>query len=173
MNSDEPDYHGLLSDEEISIIKKVIRKFCSAYGILKNYGFEDLMQEIVLELYLAKAKYKVLNKSAIVKIARNNLIKILRKQKTQKEQINYIKQSLHEEISKGFLLQDMIGDGINFEKNFIFGFDVKEKLKKLTKLQGEICKLSGEGYTQKEIGKKLNNTDRTIRRELIKIRKKL
>ncbi len=170
MNSDESDYHGLLSDEEIHIIKKVIRKFCSAYEILKNYGFEDLMQEIVLKLYFAKTKYKVLNKSAIIKIAGNNLIKILRKQKTQKEQINYIKQSLYKEINEGLFFQDVVPDGQNFEKDFSIKYDMRKKMMLLSKAQQKICELLLKGYSQRKIAKKLKKSRDTISDDIKQIK---
>lgn len=170
-SSDELNYEGLFSYEEISLVKREIKKWQAIKVSLKNYDFNDLLQEVcIYKLHPAKKKYGVLKKFLIVKITRNALKNILRKQKTQKERVNYMMRSIDEKIGEEILLQDVITDGTDFEKELFLKYDIDKKFGVLSKTQQKICKLLLKEYSQRKIAKILKKSRNTIADELNQIK---
>ncbi|MEW6557527.1 MAG: helix-turn-helix domain-containing protein [Elusimicrobiota bacterium] len=174
--SDGLNYTGLFSEDEISIVKRVIANFRATNDSLKNSNFNDMLEDICADkLYPAKTKNKTLKKSMIVEIVKNALLNILEHQKTNKERVNYEKESLDKVIvddktGENVFLIDIIPDKMDFEKQVLSRMDFNIRKKKLTKIQKKICRLLEYMYSERKIAKKLKKSRNTISDEIKQIR---
>jgi len=135
-----------------------------------------------IKLWQSKKKYgkSESDPAQVVRITRNLVTDIIRRQRTDLERINYESVSLDEEIkdertgktySCGETIpEDGVGLFPHLEEKVLSEMRFEAALRKLTPLQRKICKYLAEDYTLREIARLVGKSERTIRREVTKIK---
>ena len=153
-------------------------------ALFKSHDINDLLQMCAIKLWQSKKKYgkSESDPAQVVRITRNLVTDIIRRQRTDLERINYESVSLDEEIKdertgKTYSCGETIpADGVDLfphlilEEKVLSEMRFEAALRKLTPLQRKICKHLAEDYTLKEIARLVGKSERTIRREVTKIK---
>ena len=90
------DYRGLFQAWELAIARKLVRDFRATSRALQNDELDDLLQEVLLHWYGARATYDPQGKASLrtymARIVRNKLIDLIRERESDKQIVNTLKQ---------------------------------------------------------------------------------
>ena len=88
------DYRGLFERWELAIAGKLVREFHATARALQRDELEDLLQEVLLHWYHARASHDPLGKASIrtymARVVRNKLIDLIRERESDKDKVNIL-----------------------------------------------------------------------------------
>jgi len=86
------DYRGLFQPWELAIATKLVRDFRATSHALQHDEIDDLLQEVLLHWYHARASHDPAGKASIrtymARVVRNKLIDLVRERESDKEIVN-------------------------------------------------------------------------------------
>ena len=88
------NYGGLFQAWELAIAKKLVREFHATSRALQHDEADDLLQEVLLHWYHARASHDPMGKASIrtymARVVRNKLIDLIRERESDKEKVNIL-----------------------------------------------------------------------------------
>ena len=88
------DYRGLFERWELAIAGKLVREFHATSRALQRDELDDLLQEVLLHWYHARASHDPMGKASIrtymARVVRNKLIDLIRERESDKEKVNIL-----------------------------------------------------------------------------------
>lgn len=88
------DYRGLFERWELAIAGKLVREFHATSRALQRDELEDLLQEVLLHWYNARASHDPMGNGSIrtymARVVRNKLIDLIRERESDKEKVNIL-----------------------------------------------------------------------------------
>ena len=170
-------YGNLFEEWEIATTRSLVAEFCGKWSLLKQEGFEDLIQECLTHWYFAKGKYdskdKASMKTFMRRVIRNKLSDFVKRIYSEK------RKRLHEALPLDeSLLTDSeesslstVGDTFKSLSNVDLDVSLKKAFRKLSPKQKKLCKLLyEEGLTIHEASKRFDKHHSDIYREVARIR---
>ncbi len=149
-----PDYRGLFERWELAIAGKLVREFHAGARALQHDEVEDLLQEVLLHWYHARASHDPLGKASIrtymARVVRNKLIDLIRERESDKEKVNILSvpTDIPHEGEPGSTTDDAGGDLPEPEEarehrdtEQSLQLDLARALSHLTPRQRELCQL--------------------------------
>jgi len=171
-------YGNLFEEWEIATTRSLVAEFCGKWSLLKQEGFEDLIQECLTHWYFAKGKYdskdKASMKTFMRRVTRNKLADIVKRIYREKRKAPHEILPLDESI-----LIEKDGDAIKAEDDVVksvsdseLNLSLQKVFQKLSPEQQKLCKLLyEEGMNINEASKHFKMHRRTIYKEIDRIRK--
>ena len=176
-----PRYEGLFESWEIGVAKNVIDGFKRKWKCLDKEGFDDLLQECLLQWHFAKSGYNAASgaseKTFMARVVRNKLFNIIEKYDSDKRRIATESISLDEPLSDDG--SSTLQDTIPAPSDSFYQIRIQTELKieltkahqKLTPRQKRLCDLLSEAkLTIKEISEELGVNRKRIYEDLNRIR---
>ena len=167
---------------EIAVAKNVVNGFLKSHRI-EGYGFDDLLQECLLQWYQNRRKYspdkQASKKTFMGHILRRRLQEILREQLADKRKVNQVAEPMVLVLDEG----DSDGDTYDFsdrrqeeeshlaQHNLGLKKDLADAMSKLSPLQSKICHLKMEGHPMTYISEILHKPRTTLYDEIQRIQR--
>jgi len=167
---------------EIAVAKNVVSSFLKSNSI-REYNFNDLLQECLLHWYQKRGKYrsdrKATRQTFMGHILRRRLLEILREQEADKRRVNQVAEPLIVTFDEG----ESDGDTYDLsdrkqeeefqlsQRNFGLKKDVGDAMSKLSSSERKVCHLIMEGYPMTYISKILHKPRTTLYDEIERIRR--
>jgi RNA polymerase sigma factor (sigma-70 family) len=168
------NYSGVFEEWEIAIARRVSGEFLAKHCWIKGYDFEDLVQECLIQWYLARHTFEESQGSSrqtyMANVARNRLQNILEEQLAAKRGADRNALSLDQPLSdEQRTLADFIPDPENHD--FSLKLDLESTIAKLSAQQQKVCWFLWQGYTVTEISRELGKGRATIYDEIRRLKK--
>ena len=148
------NYGGLFQAWELAIAKKLVREFHATSRALQHDEADDLLQEVLLHWYHARASHDPMGKASIrtymARVVRNKLIDLIRERESDKEKVNIlaVPTEITREGESGSNTDDAGGDSAEPEDarehrdaEQSLHLDLARALAHLTPRQRELCQL--------------------------------
>ena len=176
-------YRGLFQAWEVAIATKLVREFHATSQALQSDESDDLLQEVLLHWYHARASHDPQGKASIrtymARVVRNKLIDLVRERKSDKQIANSLAVPLasshdeepgHDEGTEGDLPES--GDAQEQQAaEQSLNLDLARALAHLTPRQRDLCRLLlDEDLTMVEASRRLGVPRGTLYEELKHIR---
>ncbi|HEX77164.1 MAG TPA: sigma-70 family RNA polymerase sigma factor [Dehalococcoidia bacterium] len=170
-------YEGVFEDWEVAIARKLSSEFLARHSWIKGIELDDLVQECLLQWYLARHTYQQRKGASpqtyMAKVVRHRLHNILEEHLAEKRRADRMATSLEASVGEGeATLKEVIPiAGVGVEATTSLRLDLEQAMEKLTPLQRKLCTLLWQGYGVTEIGAILNRPRPTIYDEMKRIRR--
>ena len=178
------NYGGLFQAWELAIAKKLVREFHATSRALQHDEADDLLQEVLLHWYHARASHDPMGKASIrtymARVVRNKLIDLIRERESDKEKVNIlaVPTEIMHEGEPGSTTDDAGGDPPEPEEarehrdaEQSFYLDLARALARLTPRQRELCQLLlDQDLSMVEASQRLGVPRSTLYEELKHIR---
>ena len=172
-------YEGVFEGWEVAIAKKLSSEFLAQHSWLKVLYLDDLVQECLVQWYLARHTYQqgqgASPQTYMAKVVRHRLHNILEEHLAEKRRADRSAMSLETPVGEGEeerTLKEVIPAAEeSIEHAASLRLDLERALEKLTPLQRKLCTLLWQGYGVTEISAILNKPRPTIYDEMKRIRK--
>lgn len=167
---------------EIAVAKNVVSSFLKSNKI-REYTFDDLLQECLLRWYQKRGKYrsdrKATRQTFMGHILRRRLLEILREQLADKRRVNQVAKPMIVVLDEG----DSDGDTYDLsdkrqeeefhlaQHNLGLKKDLTDAMSKLSPLQRKICHLKMDGHPMTHISQILNKPRTTLLDEIERIQR--
>lgn len=170
------EYKGLFESWEIAVTKKIISEFLWKYPLLKQEGFDDLVQECLIHWLSKRAVCDLGSKSKpktyMGRVIKNYLFHIKDKVYSVKRTLTYQCQSLDEYINTD---DSSAAARKKHEPSILanpsLSIDISNALQKLTSDQKAICRLLvEEGLSPLQVSQQLKKHHSHVYREIQRIR---
>ncbi|MBK7079403.1 MAG: sigma-70 family RNA polymerase sigma factor [Betaproteobacteria bacterium] len=148
------NYGGLFQAWELAIAKKLVRELHETSRALQHDEADDLLQEVLLHWYHARASHDPMGKASIrtymARVVRNKLIDLIRERESDKEKVNIlaVPTEITHEGEPGSTTDDAGGDPPEPEEarehrdaEQSLHLDLARALARLTPRQRELCQL--------------------------------
>jgi DNA-directed RNA polymerase specialized sigma24 family protein len=174
-------YKGLFEDWEVGVATNVIARFRKQWECLRREGFEDLLQQCLMQWHHAKGKYDLLRgprQKFMAVVIKRELQHIIEKLTSNKRKVFAEAVSLDRCISEGedsptYADQLSADEDCASKLRAIAGLkiDIFQTVQKLTPKQKELCHLLGEeGLNIRQASKILQMPRSTIYEDIKRIR---
>ena len=168
-------YGDLFEEWELTIVRGMVAEFEENNPWLTYPGHEALLQECFDHWYWTRSQYNP-EKGASIKTYMHRVVwrklnGIRRKEWAEKRRANHLAESLDEPMSdSGLSLKDIIPDvrGLKADK---LRSELARVISKLSPFRQKVCLLARDGYSLREIEKKLGISKTRIHEELQEIRR--
>ena len=178
------NYGGLFQAWELAIARKLVREFHATSRALQHDEADDLLQEVLLHWYHARASHDPMGKASIrtymARVVRNKLIDLIRERESDKEKVNIlaVPTEIMHEGEPGSTTDDAGGDPPEPEEarehrdaEQSFHLDLARALAPLTPRQRELCQLLlDQDLSMVEASQRLGVPRSTLYEELKHIR---
>ncbi len=176
-------YGDLFQSREIAVAKKLVNEYIRNWDCLKEYEFDDLLQECLTHWYLKKNRYRsgkgASPQTFMGRVLQNRLVDIVRLRQTDKRKVNYDTLSLDDRIASDedaetFL--DMVEESdapsepFERETATLAKIDIAKTSRNLTERQQRLCSLILEGFNVSDASEVLGTPRTTLYDELERIR---
>jgi RNA polymerase sigma factor (sigma-70 family) len=167
---------GVFANWEIAIARKLSSEFLAQHSWLRGYDLDDLVQESLIQWYLARHTYQesrgASRRTYMAKVVRRRLHNILEGQLAEKRRTDRLITSLEATVSGDeATLADIIPIAEESTEAIIsLRLDLEHAIARLTLLQKTLCALLWQGYGVKEISTALDRPRSTIYDEIKRIR---
>ena len=144
------------------------------YSWIKGYDLDDLVQECLLQWYLARHTYEE-NKAAsrrtyMADVVRHRLRNILQEQLAEKRTADRNTMSLDQSLSnEQTTFEELMPDPQNYD--FSLRLDLERTIAKLSALQQRVCLFLWQGYNVTEIARELGKSGASIYDEIIRVKR--
>jgi RNA polymerase sigma-70 factor (ECF subfamily) len=170
-------YSGAFEDWEIAMARRLSSEFLAQHGWIKGYDVDDLMQECLIQWYLAHHTYQpgkgTSRRTYMARVVKRRLQNILNEQLAEKRAADRFATSLDELLGATELgLKDLIPTSQKpAEPDISLKLDLQRALSRLTPDQRKLCLLLRQGYGIREISIMLRKPRATIYDDIKRIRK--
>ena len=178
------NYGGLFQAWELAIARKLVRELHETSRALQHEEADDLLQEVLLHWYHARASHDPMGKASIrtymARVVRNKLIDLIRERESDKEKVNIlaVPTEIMHEGGPGSTTDDAGGDPPEPEEarehrdaEQSLHLDLARALARLAPRQRELCQpLLDQDLSMVEASQRLGVPRSTLYEELKHIR---
>jgi RNA polymerase sigma-70 factor (ECF subfamily) len=170
-------YEGVFEDWEVAIARKLCSDFLARHSWLKGFDLNDLMQECLVQWYLARHTFEkgkgASPQTYMARVVKHRLHNILEGQLAEKRKADRLTASLETPVDdEQTPLKDLVPAAEETVEAVVsLRLDLELAMSRLSPLQRKLCTLLRQGYGVTEIGAILKRPRPTVYDEIKRIRK--